>query len=825
MLDHYLHEKIVQYTNIMKKEIYKIFIWAVLCLFCYPDLSAQTKKAYEAAAEDAFAKENYYSALTYYNELLEFDEKNPHYVHQAAESARKFNSYKIAADKYSYLIDTLEVIPNPDVYFHAGQMYHRLGELEKAREYYDLYLSQHSKEGEYLTEQAKKEKKSLEWASGLINNPEKGVSIKHIDSEVNGPGSDFAAFNEKGKLLFSSQRFDEINPKAKPPRKISRILSEKDGAVSPLESPFNSLNKSIANHVVNSDRTKIYYTICDYIKPDELRCDIYWSKINSDGTYGDPERLPSPINDSTFTTTQPTFGIDPSTGTEVMYFASDRQGGKGKLDIWYSYFDKKLGFSNVLNAEDINTPENEITPFYHITSNILYFSTDGRNGFGGYDIFSSLNRNDKLNEPEILSVPYNGTYHDVYFKLDEKGEKGYLSSNRQGANYVDNLLQSCCYDIYEVNIEPITLKLNALTYDKKSGMDLKGAKVLLIDKKTGKIIKEIVNLDSNDHVFTLEKNTEYMVVGQKEGYKPDTIEFDTYNKKTSEEIIKKLYLETDKLELDVFTFDENTKASLAGAKVTIEDLTDPDNPIMVQVNEIGNNFNFSLDKNKKYRITATKPGYRSASIDIDTRGATGKISKNLFLARSDINRLLPIALYFDNDEPDQDSKSTETDKRYLVLEDAYYARKPVFIQKYTQGVKKSEIESSADNMNQFFDVDIKGGAERFQLFMNELLNALKEGQKIEMTIRGYASPRFDERYNLILGQRRINSVRNEMMEYNNASLAPYLINKQLIMTEISYGEELSPLDIDDNINDDKGSIYSLRASKERRVEVISVKVK
>ena len=68
-------------------------------------------------------------------------------------------------------------------------------------------------------------------------------------------------------------------------------------------------------------------------------------------------------------------------------------------------------------------------------------------------------------------------------------------------------------------------------------------------------------------------------------------------------------------------------------------------------------------------------------------------------------------------------------------------------------------------------------------------------------------------------------MRNDMMKYRNGALAPYLINEQLIITEISYGEELSPVDVDDNINDERGSIYSLKASKERKVEVISVKIK
>jgi outer membrane protein OmpA-like peptidoglycan-associated protein/tetratricopeptide (TPR) repeat protein len=803
----------------MKNIIYTLSILFVLS----GNLFGQSKKAFEEAANKAFIEENYFSALTYYNNLLEFDEKDAYNVYRSAESARLFNSYELAAKRYTYLIDTLENIPDPSVYFYAGQMYHRIGKLDKANEFYDLYLSQYGKEGEVITNLAKKEKKSLEWASSRLEQKSPDVVITHMGGEINGVGSDFGASMENGKLVFTSQRFDS-NSKSLPAPKISKLLTDEKGAVSELKGDFNITNKSVANHVFSLDKSKIYYTICDYIKEDVLKCEMFWSKVNDDGTYGDAQKIPSPLNDTLYTNTQPSFGIDPSTGTEVLYFVSDRPGGKGKLDIWYSYYDKNLGFSNPINAADINTNENDITPFFHIPSNVLYFSSDGRSAFGGYDIFSTTIKKDKFQEVEILPAPFNTTYHDVYYRLDDKGEEGYLSSNREGSVFVDEVLKACCYDIFKVNIAPVVLNLNALTYDKKTGVDLVNAKVKLIDKKTGKVIKEVVNNFENSHLFPLEKNMEYMVVGEKEGFKPDTVYFDTYNRKKSEDIIQKLYLETDKLELDVFTFDENTKASLVGAKVTIEDLTDPDNPVMVQVNEISNNFNFSLDKNKSYRITATKNGYQSATVDIDTRNAVGKISKNLYLRKTDINRLLPLSLYFDNDEPDQDSKSTSTDKTYGALAEAYMMRKPTFLENYTKGVK-NDADASYNNMDIFFEGDIRGGLDRFRLFMDELLKALNEGQKIEMTIRGYASPRFDERYNLVLGQRRINSVRNEMLKYNNEALASYLINEQLLMTEISYGEELSPTGTVDNINDLKGSIYSLKASKERRVEVISVKIK
>ncbi len=799
----------------------------ICCLFLLASsvLWGQSRKAFEEAAQKAFNEENYYSALTYYNELLQFDEKNPTYIYRSAEAARQFDSYHLAAQRYTYLIDTLENIPDPSVYFYAGQMYHRIGQLDKANEFYDLYLTQYSKDGEPLTELARKEKKSLEWAAPRLAQAATDVKISHLDGDINGPDSDFAAMLDGENLVFSSQRYTQKNPLSKPAPKISKLLSENKGTITELKADFNITDKSVANHVYSLDKTKIYFTICDYVKENELKCEIYWSKVNADGTFGEANKIPSPLNDTLYTNTQPAFGIDPNSGTEVLYFVSNRVGGKGKLDIWYSYYDKKLGFSNPINALDINTAENDITPFFHIPSNTLYFSSDGRPGFGGYDVFSTTIKQDKFQEVEVLPSPYNTTYHDIYYKLDDKGENGYLSSNREGASYVDDLLQSCCYDIFKVEIAPVVLNLNALTYDKKTGADLISAKVKLIDKKTGKVLKEVVNNFENSHLFPLEKNTEYLVVGEKEGYKPDSVYFDTYNRKKSEDIIQKLYLETDKLELDVFTFDDNTKASLNGVKVTITDLTDPDNPIQVQVNDKGNNFNFALDKNKTYRITASKNSYQTVTVDIDTRNATGKITKNLFLPKTDINRLLPLALYFDNDEPDQDSKSTSTDKRYGSLAEAYIMRKPVFLQKYTAGVKKADVESSIQNMDNFFEGDVRGGLDRFKLFMDELLKALNEGQKIEMTIRGYASPRFDERYNLVLGQRRINSVRNELLQYREGALSSYLLNDQLIMTEISYGEELSPVDIDDNINDEKGSIYSLKASKERRVEVISVKIK
>lgn len=797
-------------------------------LFCFSQLAySQSKKAFMEAADQAFLSKNYYAALTYYNNVLEFDEKDADIIHKSAEAARLFDSYKIAAEKYSYLIDTLNIVKDSSVYLHAGEMYQRIGQFDKATEYYDNYITMYGSKNDALTEKAKNSKSSCVWAASRIKELDENVNVSRISSEVNTQYSDFGAFKLKDVLYFNSQRFLEENPIESPAKQISKILTESEGKVEPIDNAFNKREKSVANVAFNTDKTRVYYTVCDYINGSDLRCDIFWSKVNADGTFSEEQILAFPVNNAQFTTTQPSFAIDPVTGNEWMYFVSDRPGGKGKNDIWYSVFDRKLGFSNPINLASVNTPENEFTPHFDKTTSTLYYSTDGRQGFGGFDIFGASYVNGKLDTSIILPAPYNSSFHDVYYKTNEEGTEAYFSSNREGAYFIDDLLQSCCYDVFKAEIIPLKINLNALTFDKSTEVPLSGVTVKLIDPVTGKIIAEVVSDKDNNHLFDLEKGKNYILVATKNGYKPDSISFNTNEIKKSEDLVKKLYLETDKVILDLFTFDAKTREELKGAKITIEDLSDPNNPILVQVNELGNNFQFPLDRNKTYKITASKPGYGTVTEMIDTRGSiSGNIKKNLYLPKNDLNRLLPLALYFDNDEPEQDSKSTETSKAYGDIVYDYMLRKPVFMEKYGKGVKDAgEKTASVQRMEEFFEGDVRGGYDRFSLFMDELINTLKDGQKVEMTIRGYASPRFDERYNLVLGQRRINSVKNDMMRYKNGALAPLLINKQLIITQISYGEELSPVDVVDNINDEKGSIYSLKASKERKVEVISVKLK
>ena len=284
---------------------------------------AQTKKQFLEAAESAYATGNYYAALVYYNEVLAFDDKDVEIIFKSAEAARKFDSYAVAAEKYAILIDSLQNTPDSTCLFYAGEMNQRLGKFDKAIEYYDLYISQYGNEKDYLTKKAKKEKASCTWAATNSKEPDENVAIEKLGSSVNSEYSDFGAMVWDTTLYFSSQRFLEPKPLVKPARQIAKILKNTGGESKEIDAALNKREISVANPIFNTDRSKVYYTVCEFKSEQDLRCDIYWSKVNEDGSFSEEQILGAPINMPGYTTTQPSFAKDPVSGNEVMYFVSD----------------------------------------------------------------------------------------------------------------------------------------------------------------------------------------------------------------------------------------------------------------------------------------------------------------------------------------------------------------------------------------------------------------------------------------------------------------------------------------------------------------------
>ena len=115
-----------------------------------------------------------------------------------------------------------------------------------------------------------------------------------------------------------------------------------------------------------------------------------------------------------------------------LFFISNRPGGIGGTDIWYSIKDRKGKWGNPINlGPQVNTPFDEESCFMHPDGRTLYFSSKGHNSMGGYDIFKTVKQDDGTwSKPENLGYPINTSYDDVAFVLCASGRNGYFSTRR-----------------------------------------------------------------------------------------------------------------------------------------------------------------------------------------------------------------------------------------------------------------------------------------------------------------------------------------------------------------------------------------------------------
>ena len=171
----------------------------------------------------------------------------------------------------------------------------------------------------------------------------------------------------------------------------------------------------------------------------------------------------------------------------------------------------------------------------------------------------------------------------------------------------------------------------------------------------------------------------------------------------------------------------------------------------------------------------------------------------------------PISLYFHNDEPDC---CTTEDTTQMTYKDAYIL--------YFKLV--DEYENQNDSLSDFFDQSLRANYNKFLAVLAKVKNDLEKGSKIELQIRGYASPLHNFEYNINLSKRRIKSVINFIYVYQNSVLSKYLRSGDLLVTELPLGESRVSEKTSDDPKDKKNSIYSLGAMLERKIEIVNIRL-
>lgn len=373
-------------------------------------------------------------------------------------------------------IDSLFFKP---VFFSLAKAEMMSSDFNKAIIHFNVYLSQ---PGMLETNRtfAVKLLKNCEFAINAIKNPVPFNPVS-VGSEINTPNDEYwPSITADGQTLMFTRQLTQVGSNS------SYGLFQEDFYLSSFSDnrwqkavyagwPLNT-NQNEGVQSLASNGSSMFYTACDR-KGGVGSCDIYYSS-NTDGRWTEPINLGSPVN-STYWESQPSISAD----GKKLFFSSSRPGGFGGKDIWYSVLNNNNRWSNPINAgKTINTNGDEMSPFIHFDGKTLYFSSEGRVGIGGFDIYISRMINDSSwSEPQNLGYPINTLSDEMGLVIESGGQMAYYSSVRDPKNGKDIF----GFNLYE------SIRPDPVSY-------LKGK---VYDRETGKLIKadyELVNLSSGE---------------------------------------------------------------------------------------------------------------------------------------------------------------------------------------------------------------------------------------------------------------------------------------------------------------------------------------
>jgi len=373
------------------------------------------------------ARELYITALN-----MDGDNVRAHYM---AGVTTLQSIHKGAATKY--FLKVLELDPNYsyDILFKIGSAYHFDYKFDDAINYYSRYLQKvkgsSEAPGREFASASQVERKLYECEQGkiMVEFPE-NVEITNVGPEINSAHADYAPVvnQDESMLIFTSRRREgNLNPDVASdnyPFEDIFFSTKNDSLWSTAQNlgqPINTLYHD-SNVGLSKDGSILF------IYKDTNGGDIFEATRDANGEWSSPKPMGPPINTAYAETT-----VSLTPDGQTLFFASDREGGYGGLDIWLTTRDKKGGWDDPINlGEEINTPYDEDGPFIGYDSKTLYFSSEGGEGMGGFDIYRVIY--DSLSSswyaPENMGYPINTPDHDIYFVPTKDGKNAYYSSVR-----------------------------------------------------------------------------------------------------------------------------------------------------------------------------------------------------------------------------------------------------------------------------------------------------------------------------------------------------------------------------------------------------------
>lgn len=469
-----------------------------------------------------------------------------------------------------YIEKAAKLNPNvdPEMNYYMGRLYHLHAQWDKAITAYRAYMqplnSDPSKNRDKIADMNRKIQECVN-GKEFEKKPQR-VFIDNIGQSVNTADPEYTPIitADESVMMFTSRRSSSTGGQKDPDGQYYEDIYQSTLVNGKWTPPIN------LGSTVNSDD----HDATAGLSPDGQKLYVYRPTKNGDlyecelkgNAWSSPERMNKNINSDGHESS-----VSLSFDGKKLYYISDKEGGKGHRDIWVSAMDAKGKWGPSTNIGDpINTIYGEEGVFIHPDGKTMYFSSQGHNSMGGYDIFKSEFKDGKWSEPENLGWPINGPDDDVFFVISANGRHGYYASNKKDGygekdiykitflgpekplalSNEDNLLAGVAQPVKSVEAaKPVELKTAQVTLlkgtvtDKITKLPL-GAQIEIVDNSIGQPIATFTaNSATGKYLVSLPSGKNYGIAVKMDGYLFHSENFDIPATSSYQEITKDVELE------------------------------------------------------------------------------------------------------------------------------------------------------------------------------------------------------------------------------------------------------------------------------------------
>lgn len=519
----------------------KAFFSAIVLLGMVSVAFAQVSRKTLSEAERFFGIRSYEQALPLFLEAVNAGEKDPVVQYKLGVCYQKTGDTNEQIKAIPYWENAISAGGNAfpsSIYYDLGQIYLKDENLLKALDSFNKYkeLNKTDKAAVAKADQALSETNT---AVALMSVP-RPITVQNFGAIIN---SKYTEYNPVVSADESVMAFTALRPNTGKTRSGDKYIEEvyisyneqgtwTESEVIPIASQYN-----VGTAGISPDGQKMLIFMGSVTDPGSL------FQISKTGdSWGKPSIIASTINTPKFL--ESTASITPDGKT--IYFASDKSGGQGGLDIYKTTQLANGQWSSPVNlGPPVNTKADEDAPFIHPDQKTLFFTSEGHNAMGGRDIFvTKLGKDDKWTTPENMGYPVNTTANDNYFTLIADGTRAYFSSDRKGGMGGQ--------DIYYLNMPedaaniPLTM-IKGKILNAETGKPMP-TKIYLIDNQTNKKLDFVYDPDpeTGNYLVILPPAKNYDMVIESEGFLPYTLNINVPNQDYFYELYQMISLKTIK---------------------------------------------------------------------------------------------------------------------------------------------------------------------------------------------------------------------------------------------------------------------------------------